>query len=61
MFREIRLKDKAVDDKKTTEIIAKGSYGISSTIMRGTSKLASYGYFDLYSKTALTMLEYGIK
>ena len=32
MHREIRSKDNALDDKKTTEIIIKGSYGVLSTI-----------------------------
>jgi nitroimidazol reductase NimA-like FMN-containing flavoprotein (pyridoxamine 5'-phosphate oxidase superfamily) len=32
MFREIRLKDRVVDDEKTIEIITKGSYGVLSTI-----------------------------
>ncbi|CAB1058533.1 hypothetical protein D1BOALGB6SA_3289 [Olavius sp. associated proteobacterium Delta 1] len=32
MFREIRLKDRAVNDEKTIEIITKGSYGVLSTI-----------------------------
>jgi nitroimidazol reductase NimA-like FMN-containing flavoprotein (pyridoxamine 5'-phosphate oxidase superfamily) len=32
MFREIRLKDRVVDDEKAVEIIKKGSYGVLSTI-----------------------------
>lgn len=32
MFREIRLKDRAINDNKAIEIIKKGSYGILSTI-----------------------------
>lgn len=32
MFREIRLKDNALDDKETIEIIIKGSFGVLSTI-----------------------------
>jgi len=32
MFREIRLKDRVVDDEKAFEIIKKGSYGVLSTI-----------------------------
>jgi uncharacterized protein len=32
MFREIRLKDRVVNDDKTIEIIKKGSYGVLSTI-----------------------------
>ena len=32
MFREIRLKDRIVDNEKTIEIIKKGSYGVLSTI-----------------------------
>ena len=32
MFREIRLQDRVITDKKTIEIIKKGSYGVLSTI-----------------------------
>ena len=32
MFREIRLKDRAVNGEKAIEIITKGSYGVLSTI-----------------------------
>ena len=32
MFREIRLKDRVVNDEKAIEILTKGSYGVLSTI-----------------------------
>jgi len=32
MFREIKLKDRAINDDKAIEIIKMGSYGILSTI-----------------------------
>lgn len=32
MFREIKLKENALDDKETIEIIRKGSFGVLSTI-----------------------------
>ena len=35
MQREIRLKDSAVDAKKTIEIIKTGSYGVLSTVGKG--------------------------
>jgi nitroimidazol reductase NimA-like FMN-containing flavoprotein (pyridoxamine 5'-phosphate oxidase superfamily) len=49
MFREIRLKDRVVDDGKTIEIIKKGSYGVLSTIGEDGYPYGvplNYSYFD---------------
>ena len=49
MFREIKLKDNALDDKKTIEIIKKGSFGVLSTIGEDGFPYGvplNYTYFD---------------
>ena len=49
MFREIRLKDRAVDDEKAIEIMAQGSYGLLSTIGEDGYPYGvpvNYTYFD---------------
>ena len=49
MFREIRLKDRAVNDEKAIEIIKKGSYGVLSTIGEDGYPYGvplNYTYFD---------------
>lgn len=49
MFREIKLKDNALDDKKTIAIIKKGSFGVLSTIGEDGFPYGvplNYTYFD---------------
>jgi nitroimidazol reductase NimA-like FMN-containing flavoprotein (pyridoxamine 5'-phosphate oxidase superfamily) len=49
MFREIRLKENALDDKETIEIIKKGSFGVLSTIGEDGFPYGvplNYTYFD---------------
>ena len=49
MFREIRLKDRVVNDEKAKEIITKGSYGVLSTIGEDGYPYGvplNYTYFD---------------
>ena len=49
MFREIRLKDRVVNDEKSIEIITKGSYGVLSTIGADGYPYGvplNYTYFD---------------
>ena len=49
MFREIRLKDRVIDDGKTIEIIKKGTYGVLSTIGEDGYPYGvplNYTYFD---------------
>ena len=49
MFREIKLKDNALDDKEAIEIIKKGSFGVLSTIGEDGFPYGvplNYTYFD---------------
>ena len=49
MFREIRLKDRVVNDEKAIEILTKGSYGVLSTIGADGYPYGvplNYTYFD---------------
>ena len=49
MFREIRLKDRSVDDEKAIAILAQGSYGVLSTIGEDGYPYGvplNYTYFD---------------
>jgi len=49
MFREIRLKDRLVNDEKAVEIITKDSYGVLSTIGEDGYPYGvplNYTYFD---------------
>ncbi len=49
MFREIRLKDRVVNDKKAIEILKRGSFGILSTIGEDGYPYGvplNYTYFD---------------
>ena len=49
MFREIRLKDRVINNEKAIEIIKKGSYGVLSTIGEDGYPYGvplNYTYFD---------------
>ena len=49
MFREIRLKDRVVNDEKAKEILTKGSFGVLSTIGEDGYPYGvplNYTYFD---------------
>ena len=49
MFREIRLKDRVIEDEKAIEIVIKGSYGVLSTIGENGYPYGvplNYTYFD---------------
>ena len=49
MHREFRSKDKALEDKKTIEIVIKGSYGVLSTIGKDGCPYGvpvNYSYWD---------------